>query len=741
MFYQKVLSQHDRFDKVKAIIKENNVNSGVKPSGIPGITADAAMNGIVAARTRPQSTQAPRIEGLSDEIPASTSAYAEGVRDGNDMVAWPPSMASTMATSRAKPSVHPKPNALLAGQMSSPPTEDLAARFAQLRTAKEVALAPVQDPRIRTRPIVASMGFDNISAARNASPRTRSKYIDSGRPSGPREMPNMSSGSPRTTKIPLDTSIPDMPRAPDAVYSPARSLDTPITLNTPDNAARRHPPDISQQPPITEKQSSRETNAYSLTSHSDRATNPYPTYKSVTTINAGSLYEYLQHGSNGLRILLVDIRNREQFDSGHIFWKSIICVDPITLRADMSADQLSETLILSPNDEQKFFELRDQFDVVVFYDQCSSSVNTTASGQSSPLLHFSQAISEYSYEKRLKAPPVLLVGGLDAWIDLMGNSALKSSDTSAVSRAGKMEIQHGRSPSGVAIPRRSQRVLNGRSHPYESKPSARGRESDSSLSSDRESSTKRDHRNTDDNDKGPKDDFENDIAFIRTTEDFVRRFPEASSMKQSMVYGPPSYAGDVGSGVSRLSSDHNTIQAHTVPNNTVLSATSSTALVRPPPAVPRPSYQGLSHKSWDYQTVQSLPRISARNSSAVPQPPPGPTKGLHNYNNTCYMNSTIQCLGHTPTLRIALRRQPAPGSGGADPQLTITPALNGLLEQLWNGPGNSVKPDNFRVGIPDRIVERVLSCSRGALLHSVVPVLLTAACQVTTSKMLTSFCL
>lgn len=727
-----MLSQHDSFNDVKSIIKDNNARSGVKPSGsIIGGTVD----GIMTARMRPESMQAPPRKAIRDNIPPSSTNVEESVGGGNPAVASPLTALLPMSTTLQKPPLHPKPDALLAGPKSSNSTEAIAERFAQLRTAKQGTLHPVQDPRVRTRPIAANTGFDNVSAA---SSRTRSKYIESGRPSGPREMPNMLSGAAGVLKTPLDTSIPNMPKPPDAVYSPARNLDLATAPNSHSGAARSHSLDVSQQPTNTGQRSLQETDRYPQTSHDGPTMKPRPMDSSVTTITAESLYEYFQLGANGFRILLVDIRNREQFDTGHIFWKSIICIDPITLRANMSADELSETLILSPNNEQRSYEMRDQFDVVVFYDQCSSSVDAATSDHSSPLLHFSRAISEYSYEKRLKAHPILLLGGLDAWVDLMGSSALKSSDTAALLRAGTMKTQ-GRPLDAASGPRRSKRVLNGRVHPYESEVPTRGADSDCSWSSDHEGGAKPNHSPITDDDGRTKDDSENDIAFIRTTEEFVRRFPEASSMKQSMIYGPPSYAGEASSGVSRLTSDYNNSQGHSGPQNSTFAASSST-LVRPP-AVPRPSYQGLSRKSWDYQTVQDLPRISARSNSAVAPTPPRPTKGLYNYHNTCYMNSTIQCLGHTPTLKNALQHQIAPASGGVDPQLAVTPVLNALLDQLWNGPGQSVRPDDFRVGIPYRTLEKVLSCNRSALLQSVRPILPTRACQVTISKTPTNFCL
>lgn len=46
-------------------------------------------------------------------------------------------------------------------------------------------------------------------------------------------------------------------------------------------------------------------------------------------LTAKSLYEALRSNHD---ILILDVRNRDDFEAGHIFAPNIICVDPISIR-------------------------------------------------------------------------------------------------------------------------------------------------------------------------------------------------------------------------------------------------------------------------------------------------------------------------------------------------------------------------------------------------------------------------
>lgn len=70
--------------------------------------------------------------------------------------------------------------------------------------------------------------------------------------------------------------------------------------------------------------------------------------------------------------------------------------------------------------QYKLFSSRHLYDYVVILDQDSTRVLTPSnvgesSKQGQPLHILMQALTLFEYNKRLKHPPILLVGGLDAW--------------------------------------------------------------------------------------------------------------------------------------------------------------------------------------------------------------------------------------------------------------------------------------------------------------------------------------
>jgi ubiquitin carboxyl-terminal hydrolase 8 len=96
----------------------------------------------------------------------------------------------------------------------------------------------------------------------------------------------------------------------------------------------------------------------------------------------------------------------------------------------MSADDLEDSLIVSPQpNDHDIFKARNYCDLVVYYDQSTPdtsylhSAPSRPSGKALQILH--AALHEYNYSKPLKQPPLLLAGGLDAWIEIAGPQSLK----------------------------------------------------------------------------------------------------------------------------------------------------------------------------------------------------------------------------------------------------------------------------------------------------------------------------
>ena len=284
-------------------------------------------------------------------------------------------------------------------------------------------------------------------------PRGLAAATPSARPHGPRDMASLPKGPPRPAKIPIDTTVAaGLPKPPSPTYSPARNMPTPASINPPRSTARsmvgtggRTNSIPSHGPPSPPGSANGHVRPNLSKPTNGRAPDVPPRRKSVylpreTGISAEKLYDYLRLH----HILLIDVRSREDFDQGHVYTSSIMCIEPTALRRGMSAEELQDALVLSPESEQIIFDRRDQYDLVVYYDQSTSSTSYLhqhdPSGSEHALRVVYDALYEFNQEKPLQRPPILLQGGLEAWADLVGTSALILSNTAAkvsLSRANK----------------------------------------------------------------------------------------------------------------------------------------------------------------------------------------------------------------------------------------------------------------------------------------------------------------
>lgn len=405
------------------------------------------------------------------------------------------------------------------------------------------------------------------------------------------------------------------------------------------------------------------------------------------TINVHDLLGYLRK----YNVLLIDVRPRDKFDNGHVYAKSVICIEPVALKENVSAEELEERLVVSPEHEQSLFERRNEFDMVVYYDQQTDSVSYLAGspvGTSAPHLRaLHDTLYEFNAYKPLKdgRPPALLLGGLDAWIDLLGAQSLATSSTTAVT--GSMQAKRpvrkpgrplGRVPT-MASANSSLEVRKRRLREFTPLNSdeltawmekLKKEEIDTSAYMEEESLTEE-----------PED--ENEVespTFIHSYEDFLRRFPEPQAVQQSMML-PETRA-----------------QPPPAPNYAAPIPVPS----RPPPAVPRPSYSGVSNGRQIQPPLSrqnSATKTALYTSNSVLSRLKLPRTGLTNFGVTCYMNSTIQCLSATVMLskffiddrfRYYVQKN-WKGSQGVMPGLYAN-----LIRSLWKNDVEVIMPTSFR---------------------------------------------
>ncbi|KAM0787637.1 hypothetical protein ACM66B_003702 [Microbotryomycetes sp. NB124-2] len=148
----------------------------------------------------------------------------------------------------------------------------------------------------------------------------------------------------------------------------------------------------------------------------------------TTEVGPQQLYSYLSttqaEKGKGPRVLMLDIRSREEFDKGRIIGETV-CLEPIVLRSGTTSTQIESALSLSPRHEQDMFAARGNYDMVVIYDRASTSLPgveplSTAPESQRTLWNLVNAIYEREFYKHLKRQPVLLKGGWEGWDKYVG---------------------------------------------------------------------------------------------------------------------------------------------------------------------------------------------------------------------------------------------------------------------------------------------------------------------------------
>ncbi|KAI8369314.1 uncharacterized protein BYT42DRAFT_104176 [Radiomyces spectabilis] len=129
------------------------------------------------------------------------------------------------------------------------------------------------------------------------------------------------------------------------------------------------------------------------------------------------LGDWLLKKNNPASILLLDVRPREVYNRGCIKHRWIAQVEPLVLRKDISSHRIYESLVMNPDIEQELFKRRNEFDLVVYYDQDSTSIEHA----SDALRYLKRAIYEVEFSTILPHVPVMLLGGFNAWKAVYGD--------------------------------------------------------------------------------------------------------------------------------------------------------------------------------------------------------------------------------------------------------------------------------------------------------------------------------
>jgi hypothetical protein len=77
----------------------------------------------------------------------------------------------------------------------------------------------------------------------------------------------------------------------------------------------------------------------------------------------------------------------------------------------ITAEAIEDAMSIAPQEELTIFKNRDKFDLIVMYDDSS-----TNPGHGTAMEALVSAIWEQEFKKATRSVPVVLIGGLDAWV-------------------------------------------------------------------------------------------------------------------------------------------------------------------------------------------------------------------------------------------------------------------------------------------------------------------------------------
>ncbi|RVX73703.1 hypothetical protein B0A52_02593 [Exophiala mesophila] len=680
--------------QVKAAIESNNVLHGTQPQGQQPLQRKpvyASSFGVPDVSAATKNGQPPPTAPHVDQNPLS--------RTSSDL---PPALR----IERARPSSKPKPESLQ-GRPIGDATSDLSQRFARLRSSghghDHAGSLSMPDPS----------DFQSTTTTnprpQSYHPQSRNLYSSppSQRVNGPRDMPTTPEGPSVPPKVPLATSMA-MPKPPSPTYSPISTTAGAFHTNNTRLSAEGGRPPTERKNTYYNQSAPSSTTSIHLQKNRDDILSPYrPTTPNGvnsaivtksssseiphrTSVDAPTLHDYMKR----YNVLLVDVRERLMFDDGHIMSSSVICIEPISLKEGVSAEELEERLVLAPDTEQALFSRRNEFDIIIYYDQDTTDVSYLKGPPTMTKAPALRALYDTLYEfndtKPLKdgRPPALLSGGIDAWADYMGAQSLARSRTAAM-----LGTTQQRRALGPGRPVARQRLVSANTR-YDVR-NRRLRDHKFLDESEQEAWRKRAMQEevvpTDKHETGS--DEESQAAdeeppppspFVQDYETFLRRFP---SIHQQQSMTMPA---------------RRPLPSH--PAAYLPSAASALPPVpaRPPPAIPRPSYSGQSDINAPQPAlarVTSASRPPLYSSTTFLRSKKLPRTGLTNFGVTCYMNSTLQCLSATtPLSQFFFDRayegyvqQNWKGSNGIMPKIYAN-----VVQSVWNDDVDVIKPSTFR---------------------------------------------
>lgn len=380
---------------------------------------------MAALQNAGMSVEAPRIPSVVEDVPAERPPEAPRIVSpafdlpSNGYPTSPPSSARARRPLPPTPGVSNVPlvealdvpsSAGMRGPSPVPPQDD-SSRPASAPAIEGRAELPTQRPGISTLVDPAS--------------------------SEPTAMTSFGRNFPSLDEF--DTRFPDVPAA-----EPANGIPASFSAPSPTDFGAFSAMKRSPAHPALETLRNPPQESVNQFSEDGAVSRSKPTLPRTNFILPDALWAYLQPPSEDQpTVLLLDVRDRAEFERYRIRATHNVCIEPLTLRSDISSQRLEASLVLSPDEERQAFCSRDQFDLVVIYDRSSTTIPSHApavsmQGGEDParcLYNLHAAIFEREYHRSLRRPPVILVGGIEAWMKGVGSQGLQGSEAATAAMA------------------------------------------------------------------------------------------------------------------------------------------------------------------------------------------------------------------------------------------------------------------------------------------------------------------